>query len=237
MKCVSIIIPIFNEERFLREVIESVLTFECQVEKEIILVDDASTDQSYRILENYSSHPAITILRRTKQGGKGLAVREGMALATGDIILIQDADLEYQPEDIPQLIAPILSRQAQVVFGSRFTKDAQWLNWSQKNANRLITWISNRLTGYNLSDIETCYKAIDRTLVNKMNLRSKRFEIEVEITAYLAKMKTPIIEVPILYKSRNWTHGKKISWLDGISAIYYLFIFNLFTTKKRAFRQ
>lgn len=224
MKSVSIIIPIYNEARTIIEVLEKVIstTLNGVYISEIIVVDDASTDETPALLQNQKD-PRIVYIRKKSNEGKGSAIRLGFRKATGEIIIIQDGDLEYSPDDYQKLLNPILSGQAQVVYGSRFLAKQKWgkkmIIW--RAANYLLTSFSNLATGLQLTDMETCYKVFDYKILNlfKDQLKSNRFEIEVELTSWVSRSKAKIIEVPIFYQGRNYSNGKKIGWRDGLEAM------------------
>lgn len=224
MKSVSIIIPIYNEARTIRAVLDKVLSVSLTDAyiSEVIVVDDASNDQTSTLLQNYQD-PKIQYFRKEKNEGKGSAMRLGFKKATGDIVMIQDGDLEYSPDDYQKLLNPILEDKAQVVYGSRFLLKRSWgkkmIVW--RLANYLLTSFSNLVTGLQLTDMETCYKVFDRGILDsfKDKLQSNRFEIEVELTAWVAKSQATLEEVPISYQSRSYAHGKKIGWRDGFEAL------------------
>jgi glycosyltransferase involved in cell wall biosynthesis len=212
----SIIIPVFNERDTIREIISKVKT--SPLEKEIIVVDDFSTDGTRDFIGNLQDS-ALKILFHPKNKGKGAAVRTGIAAATGDIIIIQDADLEYDPEDYPLLIEPIVHNRADAVYGSRFRgKHHAFLLWHYIG-NRFLTSVTNLLYGAKLTDMETCYKVVKADILKSLSLRSDRFEIEPEITAKLLKKGYRVSEVPIRYSGRNFKEGKKITWKDGFKAV------------------
>ncbi len=224
----SIIIPVFNESKTIEELIRRVQKVEIGLEKEIIIVDDGSSDGTSEILEK-TDHPHIKILYHTKNQGKGAALQTGISAATGDIILIQDADLEYDPRDYPKLLEPILDGRADSVYGSRFLGGPhRVLFFWHYVGNKLLTTLSNVLSNLNLSDMETCYKIFRKEIIDKINLKSKRFGFEPEITVKLAKQKCRIYEVPISYSGRDYREGKKIGWKDGVAAIFHIFRFKFF---------
>lgn len=231
----SIVVPIYNEEKTLEKIISAVENADAfHVEKEIILVNDCSRDKSEEILEKYRDRHKI--LHHKINQGKGAAVRTGFAAATGDIILIQDADLEYDPDEYTDLLKPILNGKADVVFSSRFisNKPHRVLYFWHYVGNRIITTLSNVFTNLNLTDIESGYKVFTRVILDqiKPNLKSKRFGIEPELVAQTAKLarknKCRIYEVGISYSGRTYAEGKKIGWGDGIEAIWCIVKHNLF---------
>ena len=238
----SIVIPVYNEISTIQEILRQVSDVEISLEKEIILVDDCSTDGTREILEKIRDGdsevldlmPArgprsIKVILHEQNTGKGGALRTGFKNVTGEITIIQDADLEYDPEDYPRLVKPILDEKADVVYGSRFlNRDRpEGILFSSFVANKVLTFISNILTGLSLTDMETCYKVMKSSILKELNLTSDRFGIEPEITAKLAKRKARIAELPISYFGRDHATGKKINWKDGLSAIYHIIRFNL----------
>lgn len=225
----SIVMPVYNEIDTINEILKRVSEVDVGMEKEIIMVDDCSKDGTRDILKEISekSIPGVKVIFHEKNGGKGTALRTGFEHVTGDIMLIQDADLEYEPGEYPQLIKPIIDGEADVVYGSRFLgqKRPEGMAFSNYMANKLLTSISNLLTGFHITDMETCYKVIKTSILKEMNLVSERFGIEPEITAKLAKKKIRLVEVPISYYGRAHDEGKKINWKDGVSAIYHILKF------------
>jgi len=217
----SVIIPVFNEQDTVREIVQRVLAAE--VAAEVIIVDDGSDDGTRTVLQGLEENPIISVIYREKNGGKGTAVREGLAAAKGDLVIVQDADLEYDPRDIKQLLAPILSGDATVVYGSRFlNKQARpFLFWS-RIANRALTAMTNFLYGSALTDMETCYKLMLRDVVNQLDLQARSFEFEPEVTAKILKRGIRIIEVPISFSPRRYTEGKKIRMRDAVQALWTL---------------
>ncbi|UCC41202.1 MAG: glycosyltransferase family 2 protein [Candidatus Aminicenantes bacterium] len=224
----SIIIPVYNEKNTIEEIISRVQAAEVGLEKEIIVVDDGSEDGTRQILDNLNQ-PNIKTYIQPKNQGKGAALRTGFSMAEGDIILIQDADLEYDPKDYPKLLEPLLDGRADVVYGSRFLGGPhRVLYFWHYVGNRIITTLANMFVNLNLNDMETCYKVFKRELLNKITLKSKRFGIEPEITIKFAKLKCKIYEVPISYSGRDYTEGKKIGWKDGVAAIFHIIRFKFF---------
>lgn len=230
MKTLSVIIPCYNEEKTIEAVVRHVQAVSLEnVQKEIIIIDDHSSD---RTLEIAKTLPNVTVVTHTHNQGKGAAVISGMHKASGDIWIIQDADLEYSPDDYPDLLAPILSGDADVVYGSRFLGDKphRVFNFHHYLANRLITFLSNIFTNLNLSDIEVGYKVVSKKIGKAIlpRLSAKRFGIEVELTARIAKEKCRVYEVSISYRGRSYEEGKKITWKDGLAALWFILWFNVF---------
>ena len=223
----SIVIPVYNEVGTLEEVLRQVQAVDIGIEKEIVLVDDCSTDGARELLREIesSSDSSIRVFYHDVNYGKGAALRTGFQHVEGDITLIQDADLEYNPQDYPELIQPILDGAADAVYGSRFQRGRGHALLSSYAANRFLTAFSNLCTGFNLTDMETCYKAIKSSILLDIPLRSDRFGFEPEITAKLAKRKCRVCEVPITYRGRDYHEGKKVSWKDGIAAMYHIIRF------------
>ena len=225
----SVLIPVYNEEKTASEIITRVLALGAVV-KEIIIVDDGSTDRTAEILRaRVANEPKCHFYQQTKNGGKTSAIRRALELATGEIIIIQDADLEYDPAEIPDVIAPILNGFADVAFGSRFLvrKAARVLYFRHYLANMLLTFLSNLLTNRNMTDIETCYKSFRAEVIQPLKLTSKGFGMEVEITALICKTKARTYEVPISYYGRSYEEGKKIDFMDGVAALWYIGYYNL----------
>lgn len=223
----SVIIPVFNEENTVKELVENVLAISLDLNKEIIIIDDHSSDKTPVILSQLKArYSQIKIFRNKKNMGKGFCVSRGIDLAKGDIIIIQDADLEYDPHDYHKLLKPILEDKADVVYGSRFitTEARRVLYFWHYLGNRFLTLISNMLSNLNLSDMETCYKTFRADIIKKINLKEKRFGIEPEITFKISKIKAiRIYEIGISYHGRTYAEGKKISWRDGLRVFYVLF--------------
>ncbi|MSR88073.1 MAG: glycosyltransferase family 2 protein [Candidatus Margulisbacteria bacterium] len=224
----SIIIPCYNEAVTIKQVIFRVLASDTTYfEKEIIVVDDASTDITYQLLEDF---PNIKLIRHTDNQGKGAAINTGLKAATGDVLLIQDADLEYDPNDYAALLLPIQQGRTNVVYGSRFLhkKPYKGLYFWHAAGNRILTLLSNFYTGQSLTDMETCYKVFTVSVYKLLNIQEKKFGVEPEITAKLARLMLPIIEVPISYNARSFEEGKKIGWRDGLRAMWCIIYYNKF---------
>ncbi len=221
----SIVIPVFNEQDTLLEIVERVLRVPLDCQRELILVDDCSRDQTASVCATLpQKFPAanIRVLRHEMNRGKGAAVRTGLAQVRGEIVLVQDADLEYDPQDYPKLVRPIMAGEADVVFGSRFAArdERQVHSFWHTLVNRGLTLLSNMFTDLNLTDMETCYKVFRREVLSGMTLRSDRFGIEPELTAKIARGGWRVVEVPIRYAGRTYAQGKKITWRDGLRAVY-----------------
>jgi glycosyltransferase involved in cell wall biosynthesis len=228
----TVIIPVFNEAGTILKVLERVK--KVPIEKEVIVVDDASTDGTREILEKRGQE--IRIFFHETNQGKGAAIRTGLSHVTGDLVIIQDADLEYDPSEYPHLMAPILEGKADVVYGSRFSGGPhRVLFFWHAVGNKMITTLSNILTDLNLSDMETGYKMFKTEILREITIESNRFGFEPEITAKIAQLGCRIYEIPISYWGRDYSEGKKINWKDGVAALYWIIKYNLFrkTLKKR----
>lgn len=221
--------PVFNEKAFVKKAISVVMKANIgKLGKEIIVVDDGSRDGTTSILKTIKNK-SVRVLFQKKNQGKGAAVRRGLKEVTGDIVIIQDADLEYDPEEYAILLAPILDKRADVVFGSRFSGDRphRVLNYWHMVGNHFLTLMSNMLTNINLTDMETGYKMFTREVADKLNLQENRFGVEPEFTAKIARMKCRVYEVGISYSGRNYDQGKKINWKDGVYALWCILKYNL----------
>lgn len=232
----SLVVPVYNEIRTLKEVVPVLYSVPLPIESEWIFIDDKSTDGSLAVLKELAKTYPMKLIEHEKNMGKGAAVIRGFKEATGDLIMIQDADLEYDPRDILKLLEPFMNDQADVVYGSRFKKNATQVHRTYHYfVNRFLTLMSNLFSGIYLTDMETCYKIFRGDLLKSMQLQSQRFGIEVELTAYLGKVRARIFELPISYFPRTRLQGKKISWKDGVAALRHLIHFNLVVSKEEAF--
>lgn len=235
---ISVVIPAFNEEKTIGQVLERLIA-KVDALGEIIIIDDGSSDQTGEICCRYSeSHPLVHYYRQPRNMGKTEALKEGFRRSTCEIVMIQDADLEYDPEEINAVVEPIQTDVADVVLGSRFLvrKASRSLYFRHYMANQFITFISNLLTDLNLTDVETCYKAFRGDIIRRMVITSSRFGFEVEAVARVAKLKCRVYEVPISYYGRTYEEGKKIGVQDGWLALFYILKYNLFATRKSSFR-
>jgi glycosyltransferase involved in cell wall biosynthesis len=218
----SVVMPVYNEARTIIAVIEHVLKAPVDLPREIIVVDDASTDGTSDLLQGLPPGE-IRLLRHDVNRGKGAAIRTGVAQATGDIVLIQDADLEYDPRDYPLLLEPILEDQADVVFGNRFHGGPhRVLYFWHYAANRFLTLLTNVLTGLNVTDMEVGFKVFRRDVLRRITLESDRFGFEPEVTVKVARLGCRVYEVPVRYYGRTYAEGKKITWRDGVAALFHI---------------
>lgn len=239
MRTLTIVIPVYNEEKFIKLTLEAVVKSSCfGLKKEIIIVDDGSKDKTSQQVSKAmndlkkTKKISFNLITKKKNQGKGAALKDGFLASTGDIVLVQDADLEYSPDDYPLLLEPFLKNQADVVYGSRFitNRPRRVLYFWHFQANLILTRISNMLTNLNLTDMETGYKVFKGHLIRKVaqNLESKRFGFEPEITARISKIKgIKIYEVGISYSGRTYEEGKKINWKDGVKALWEIIKYNL----------
>ncbi len=235
--CLSVVMPVYNEEATLSQVVRKLLLLPHVLE--IIIVDDCSTDQSAEIARALGlSDPRVRVVQQEKNSGKTAALRAGFALTRGEIVIVQDADLEYDPEEIPLVIKPILDGHADVVFGSRFLvrRATRVLYFYHYIANKFLTFTSNLFTNLNMTDIETGYKAFRGDIIRNMVIVSSGFGFEIEATAKVAKLGCAIYEVPISYYGRTYDEGKKVGMKDGLLALWLIFRFNLFCGLRSSFR-
>lgn len=220
----SIIVPVYNEARTVRAVVERLLEIQLPVEREILIVDDGSTDGTRDVLDGIEADRlAATVMRAERNGGKGSAIRRGLVRATGTIVAIQDADLELDPQQLARLVEPILRRETSVVYGSRFLSGTSAAPWITVAANRVLTATTNVLYGASITDMETCYKLMRTEVARSLRLTADRFDIEPEITARLLRGGHRIHELPVRFDPRSRAQGKKIGWRDGVRALQVLF--------------
>jgi glycosyltransferase involved in cell wall biosynthesis len=235
-ECLSIVVPAFNEEKTLPVVVEKLLAVPNLLE--VIIVDDCSTDGTFRVAASLeAANPRVRVLRHNRNSGKTAALKTGFKATRGDIVLVQDADLEYDPAEIPSLLEPILHGQADVVYGSRFLvrQGSRVLYFYHYLANKCLTFVSNLLTNVNMTDVETGYKAFRGSIIRNMTISSSGFGFEIEVTAKVAKLGCVIYEVPISYHGRTYAEGKKIGMMDGIQALWLILRFNLFCRLESSF--
>jgi glycosyltransferase involved in cell wall biosynthesis len=235
--CLSVVIPAFNEEKTLADIVGRVL--EVPNLLEVIIVDDCSSDQTAAVVQQLTSrYSQVRGLRHHRNMGKTAAVKTGFRATRGQIVIVQDADLEYDPSEIQEVIAPILKQQADVVYGSRFLvrRAARVVYFYHYLANKTLTFVSNLCTNLNMTDVETGYKAFRGDIIRSMTITSEGFGFEIEVTAKIAKLKCRVYEVPISYYGRTYEEGKKIGLSDGFAALWYIFKYNLLVSKRRSFQ-
>ena len=219
---VSIIVPVYNESATVGAVIQRLIAVPLPADREILVVNDGSTDGTRDVLDAMPAHLAVRVIHAPRNGGKGSAIRLGLAEARGSIIAIQDADLELDPAQLADLVAPILRGEATVVYGSRFLQPISQAPWLTVVANRVLTGVTNLLYGSRITDMETCYKIMDTAVARSLRLESNRFDIEPEITAKLLRRGHTILERPVRFEPRSRAQGKKIGWKDGVRALQVL---------------
>jgi glycosyltransferase involved in cell wall biosynthesis len=220
---ISIVVPVYNESRTVAAVIERLIAIDLPAPREILVVNDGSTDGTREVLDQITARPELRIIHAEKNGGKGSAIRIGFGKATGTIVAIQDADLELDPAQLAELTQPIIDGRTRVVYGSRFLAGRPEAPWLSIFANQVLTGVTNVLFGGRLTDMETCYKVMTRDIAQSLDLESNRFDIEPEITAKLLRAGHSILELPIRFEPRSRAQGKKIGWRDGFRAIQVLF--------------
>lgn len=229
----SLIIPVYNEARHLKAFLQRIDGCVLPVEKELVIVDDCSTDGTSDILRAFAFQSPVVLVRHEVNQGKGTATHTGIASATGDLIGVQDADFEYDPQDIPALLAPLIEDRADVVYGSRFRASGVQVHRTYHFlVNRFLTLLSNLCSGLYLTDMETCYKFFRADVLNSIVLESRRFGFEPEITAKIARLRLRVQELPINYFPRNYLHGKKITWKDGVAAVRHILYYNFWADPK-----
>ncbi len=228
----TIVVPVYNEEQTVETLLRAVLEAPLQegVDREVVVVDDASTDGTAAVLERFADEPRVRVFRQQVNQGKGAALRRGFAEAKGEFVVVQDADLEYDPREYPKLLAPILEGKADVVYGSRFigSEAHRVLFFWHMVGNRFLTLLSNMFTNLNLTDMETCYKLFRVEVLRRVRLEEDRFGIEPEMTAKVSRLGVRIYEVGIGYAGRTYGEGKKIGWKDGFRALFCIVKYGLF---------
>jgi len=228
----SIVIPVYNEKKYIQEIVNRIMEIDLlPIEKEIIIIDDHSTDGTREILQTHLEKKVDQVIYHEKNMGKGAALRTGFQYVSGEVVIVQDADLEYNPSEYGKLLKPILEGKADAVYGSRFvgSEPHRVLFFWHYVGNKLLTLLSNMLTNLNLTDMETCYKMFKKEIINSISIEQNRFGFEPEITAKLSKGNWRIYEVGISYSGRNYEEGKKINWKDGLQALWCIFKYNVFS--------
>lgn len=236
--CLSVVMPAYNEEATLSQIVRQVLKVPDLLE--LIIVDDCSTDNTPQIAQKIAERDSrVQYLRLSKNSGKTEALKAGFALTKGEVVIIQDADLEYDPAEISDVIAPILEGRADVVYGSRFMvkRAARVIYFYHYLANKALTFLSNLMTNLNMTDVETCYKAFRGEIIRNMIISSSGFGFEIEVTAKIAKLRCAVYEVPISYYGRTYEEGKKIGFKDGLAALWYILKYNLLVSLSRSYRR
>jgi len=224
---VSLIVPVYNEAHHLSEFLAKVDNLDLPATKELVFVNDCSTDGTRRILDEFSFKSEVQVVHQPSNRGKGAAIQAGIAQATGDLIGVQDADFEYDMDEIPPLLLPLIDGRADIVYGSRFKKSGEQVHRTfHYLVNRFLTILSTLCTGLYLTDMETCYKFFKREIITNIQLDSQRFGFEPEVTAKIARLKLRVFELPISYYPRNYGEGKKISWKDGVAAVRHILYYN-----------
>lgn len=234
--CLSVVMPAFNEAATLSRIVRQVLQIPNLLE--LVIVDDCSTDETPQIAQRLTAQDErVRYVRQEKNGGKTEALKTGFALTKGEIVIVQDADLEYDPGEIGDVISPILEGRADVVYGSRFMvkRAARVIYFYHYLANKGLTFLSNMFTNLNMSDVETCYKAFRGDIIRNMTIVSSGFGFEIEVTAKIAKLKCAVYEVPISYYGRTYEEGKKIGFKDGLAALWYILKFNVLTSLSKSY--
>jgi len=225
----SIVMPCYNEIATIEAIVDKVLAVELPVDRELVIVDDCSTDGTRELLASLAERPEVRVLYHKVNRGKGAALRTGFEHAEGDIVLVQDADLEYDPDEYPRLLRPILEGKAEVVYGSRFIggDTHRVLYFWHSLGNKFLTLLSNMFTNLNLTDMEVCYKVFRKDVLDQIELAEDRFGFEPEVTAQVARLGCPIYEVGVSYYGRTYEEGKKINWKDGMRAVYVILKYGL----------
>lgn len=233
----SVVMPVYNEEATICKIVQMVL--DRPEVGELLIIDDASKDNSWQELQKFKDDPRVKLLQQEKNHGKGAAIIRGFAEASRDYVIVQDADFEYTPEDYPLVIQPLVNGRAEAVYGARFMNSpGQVRYFRHEMGNKFLTFLSNLFSDIHLSDMETCYKAFRREVIQNLKLTSERFGIEVELTAKLARSrKLRIWEVPISYNPRRYDEGKKIGWKDGFAALWHIIRFNCFNSDSKSFHR